>query len=75
MAEVLNFVTVLLVAVVVASSISVLYATGLRLWAKSCVVDVHGRESITNRLFSVVCFALCVVIVLFALWLMIPQFH
>ena len=48
--EIVSFITVLVVAVCVACSISVLYA-------------------------SAVCFAACVAIVLFALWLMIPMFH
>lgn len=75
MAEVFSFLTVLVVTVVVACSISILYATGLRLWAKSSGVDTSGQAPIMTRLFSVICFALCVIIVLFALWLMIPQFH
>lgn len=72
--EMISFVTVLVVAVCVASSISVLYASGLRLWARADGDDVRGERIIT-RLGSAVCFAACIAIVLFALWLMIPLFH
>ena len=74
--ELINFVTVLAVAVGVACAISVLYASGLRLWAKSGAPE--GGDGSPNYLFrfaSVACFAACVVVVLFALWLMIPMFH
>ena len=53
---------------------STLYATGLRLWAGSGV-DGEGNAHLMARLGSVVCFAACIAIVLFALWLMIPMFH
>lgn len=76
MQEVINFATVLAVAVGVASCIGVMYASGLRLWAKGVASESEGRAShITSRVASVVCFAACVVVVLFALWLMIPYFH
>lgn len=74
MQEVLNFVIVLVAAVGIASVISVLYASGLRLWAKGGINE-KGEAQLTPRIASVVCFALCVFIVLFALWLMIPMFH
>lgn len=74
MQEASSFVTVLVVAICIASAISILYATGLRLWAGSAV-DAEGNAHLMARLGSVVCFAACVVIVLFALWLMIPVFH
>lgn len=74
MAEILNFITVLVVAIAVASSISVLYASGLRLWAGGGV-DSRGNAHLIHRICSVLCFTACVVIVLFALWLMIPLFH
>lgn len=72
--ELVSFVTVLVVAVCIASSISVLYASGLRLWARADG-DVERNARIMTRLGSAVCFAACVAIVLFALWLMIPLFH
>lgn len=72
--EVANFVLVLVVTVGVAGVISSLYAVGLRLWARG-TVDVEGGSHFITRLFSAVCFAACIVIVLFALWLMIPIFH
>ena len=74
MSEILNFVIVLVVAVCVSGTISVLYASGLRLWANS-VVDRKGNAHLMTCLASVMCFAACVVIVLFALWLMVPLFH
>lgn len=72
--EVASFVTVLVVAICVAGAISALYATGLRLWA-SGEVDAQGDAHLMARLGSVVCFAACIAIVLFALWLMVPIFH
>ena len=71
--ELINFETVLAVAVGVACAISVLYASGLRLWAAGDV-DAQGAH-LLHRVVSVVCFTACVAIVLFALWLMIPMFH
>lgn len=73
--EVTSFILVLVVAICVASVISALYATGLLLWARGAVVDNKGGAHVTTRLGAVVCFAACVAIVLFALWLMIPLFH
>ncbi len=72
--EITSFVTVLVVAVCVASAISVLYASGLRLWADGSV-DAQGNAHLLHRVVSVLCFTACVAIVLFALWLMIPLFH
>ena len=74
MSQVLSFVTVLVVAVVVAGMISTLYASGLRLWAAGGI-DKDGNARIMQRVGSVICFTGCVFIVLFALWLMIPFFH
>lgn len=74
MQEVLNFLTVLVVAVGVASTIGVLYASGLRMWAQGGI-DEQGIPHLMPRIVSVVCFTACVLIVLFALWLMIPFFH
>lgn len=72
--EIMSFLTVLVVAIVVAGGISTLYACGLRLWAAGAVETDSGSHMI-SRLASIVCFAACVAIVLFALWLMIPLFH
>lgn len=72
--ELTSFATVLTVAVCVACAISVLYASGLRLWAAGSV-DAQGNAHILHRVVSVICFTACVAIVLFALWLMIPMFH
>lgn len=74
MQELMNFATVLAVAVSVAGMISILYASGLRLWAAGGL-DKDGFARIMPRVGSVVCFTGCVFIVLFALWLMIPVFH
>ncbi len=71
--EIMNFVTVLVAAVCVAGSIAVLYASGLRLWAAG-ETDTQAAH-LTSRILSAICFAACVAIVLFALWLMIPAFH
>lgn len=72
--EIVSFVTVLVVAVVIASVVSSLYALGLRFWAQGAV-EADGGAHLTSRLVSCVCFALCVAIVLFALWLIVPLFH
>lgn len=74
MEQVLNFVIVLVVAVAIAGSIGVLYASGLRLWYAGRV-DAQGNANLGPRICSVCCFAACVLIILFALWLMIPIFH
>lgn len=53
-----------------------MYASGLRLWAKSGSPEgSDGSPNYLVRFASVACFAACVVVVLFALWLMIPMFH
>lgn len=76
MEQVMNFVIVLAVAVGIAGGISVMYASGLRLWAKGAVADSQdGGPHLMLRIASVICFCACVVVVLFALWLMIPLFH
>ncbi len=74
MQEIINFLTVLVVAVGIAGGLGALYASGLRLWAQGGL-DSKGNAHIINRLCSVICFTACVVIILFALWLMIPMFH
>ena len=71
--EVASFVAVLVVAVGIASAIGTLYASGLRLWA-SGETDTQSEHP-SRRVMSAVCFAACVAIMLFALWLMIPVFH
>lgn len=70
----MNFLLVLVVAVVVAGGIGTLYASGLRLWAAGAVDD-NGNAHLMPRIGSVICFGACVVIVLFALYLIIPYFH
>lgn len=75
MQELINFATVLIVAVGIAGGIGVMYASGLRLWAKSGAAEGDGSPNYLVRFASVACFAACVVVVLFALWLMIPMFH
>ena len=72
--EIANFVTVLAVTVGISCLIASLYASGLRLWAAG-ELDAEGNAHLLHRIGSVVCFAGCVFIVLFALWLMIPIFH
>ncbi|KAB1644400.1 MULTISPECIES: hypothetical protein [unclassified Pseudoclavibacter] len=74
MPSLISFLTVLVVAVVIASVVSALYATALRLW-ESGQVDSTGDAHLIARTGSVVCFSLCVAIVLFTLWLIVPQFH
>ena len=75
MEEVFNFLTVLIVAVVIASGIGTMYASGLRLWARSAAAESKGQGYMGSRVASVACFVACVVVILFALWLMIPIFH
>ena len=90
MQEVMNFVLVLACAMGVAGAIGALYATGLRLWIRGAQADEmwadtdagaverrsrHCRAYVFARVGSAVCFALCVAIVLVALWLIIPAFH
>lgn len=70
--ELWSFVVVLVVAVLVAGTVSALYANGLRLWARS-ETSSAGRSF--RRVSSVLCFAACVAIVAVALWLIIPAFH
>ena len=74
MQQVMNFVVVLVVTVCVASSISALYATGLRLFAGATKARrVRGHR--TLRILGGACFVLCGGIVLFGLCLLIPFFH
>lgn len=72
--EVFNFFIVLACAVGIACVIGTLYAFGLRLWARGSA-ETEGGAHVVFRIGSALCFALCVAIVLFALWLMIPAFH
>jgi len=73
--EVISFLTVLVVAVVIAGGIGTMYATGLRLWARSAAAEQEGHGFMGSRIASVACFVACILVVLFALWLMIPLFH
>lgn len=70
----LSFLIVLLVATAITTTVTSLYALGLRLWASS-VVTARGEANLLARTASVLCFTVCVAIVLFALWLIVPQFH
>ena len=72
--EIVSFATVLVVTIVIAGGVSCLYALGLRLWTKHAALPQGGART-ACRAGSIACFAACVVIVLFALWLMIPIFH
>ena len=74
MQEILNFFTVLVVDICVAGSIALLYASGLRLWARG-IVDGEGNAHLGSRIGAVCCFSVCVAIVLFALYMIIPVFH
>lgn len=79
--EIGSFFIVLAVAVCVAGGIGLLYAVGLRLWLGGTVA--RGGEASGcpagptpgRRVGAIACFAACVLIVLFALWLMIPVFY
>ena len=98
MVEFSNLLLVLAVTVAVACALCVLYATGLRLWAKSSeplvptelVREGNTVEAASDprsstvqnyashtmaRIGAVLCFGACVLIVIYALWLMIPLFH
>lgn len=48
--EIVSFITVLVVAVCVACSISVLYASGLRLWARASLDDPSRLGRLLRRL-------------------------
>ena len=95
MVEFANLLLVLAVTVAVACALCVLYATGLRLWAKSSgplvptelVRDGNATEVASDprgsradsshtmaRIGAVLCFGACVLIVIYALWLMIRCF-
>ena len=70
MQEVTGFITVFVTAIVIAGIIALLYSSALRLWEKAAEGD-----HMASRVVSLVCFAACAVIVLYALWLIIPAFH
>lgn len=78
MSEVIDFFVVLIVAVVVAGVIGSLYAFGVRNMIESNE-DMQGNKlaqvDTTKRTIALVCFGLCICIIIFALWLMIPAFH
>ena len=50
MQEIINFLTVLVVAVGIAGGLGALYASGLRLWAQGGL-DSKGNARIINRLW------------------------
>ncbi len=70
MSEVINFFVVLACAVGIASGMSILYATGVRLWINS-----ENGEAAAKRVGAFVCFGACIVLIIFALYLIIPVFH
>lgn len=74
MQEIMSFLTVLGVDICVAGSICSLYAFGIRMWAQS-TAGGEGEVHIGSRIVSACCFAACVAIVLFALYIIIPVFH
>ncbi len=71
--QVMNFLLVLVIAVLVASCLGFLYATGLRLVTGDA--DQEGPVNGGKKAAGYVCFGLCILIVLFALYLIIPIFH
>jgi hypothetical protein len=88
--ELISLLLVLVVAIAVAGSVCGLYSLGILLWygpsAKGAAspagaAAVEGQASVAagdrggKRAAAVVCFGACAVIVLFALWLIIPIFH
>lgn len=76
MQEMINFLTVLAVAVGIAGSIGVMYSSGLRFWARGSEPQTKSSAGrIALRFVSAACFAACAIVVLFALWLIIPIFH
>lgn len=75
MQEIASFLTVLVADICIAGCIGTLYAGGLRLWARGSMVDSEGNARLGARIGSVCCFTLCVAIILFALYLIIPIFH
>lgn len=76
MKELIDFAMVMATALGITASIGVMYAGGLRLWAAGSLAEVRGNVNhIAIRVASAACFGACVVVVLFALWLMIPVFH
>jgi succinate dehydrogenase/fumarate reductase cytochrome b subunit len=72
--NILNFVIVLVCAVAISSAVAVLYANAVRLLAVA-KADVEGIHHMRSRIGASMCFAACAIIVLFALWLIIPVFH
>ena len=53
MEEVISFLTVLVVAVAIAGGIGTMYATGLRLWARSATAEQAGDGFMGFRIASV----------------------
>ncbi len=72
--NILNFVIVLVCAVAIAGSLAALYANGVRLLAVASG-DAEGVHHLKCRVGAAFCFAVCIAIVLFALWLIVPAFH
>ena len=73
--EIGSFFAVLVVAVCAAGGIGALYALGLRFWLGETQSDGDASGAPARRAGAIACFAACICIVLFALWLMIPAFH
>ncbi len=72
--NIINFFIVLVCAVGIAGMLAALYANGVRLLAHASG-DEEGIHHMSSRVGAAFCFAICVAIVLFALWLIIPAFH
>lgn len=69
-----NFFIVLVCAVAIAGALAALYANGVRLLAHASS-DEEGVRHMSSRVGAAACFAMCIAIVIFALWLMVPVFH
>ena len=72
--ELRNFAIVLACSVCIAGAVGALYANGIRLLSIA-QQDAEGIHHMKTRILASVSFAVCVAIVLFALWLIIPIFH
>ncbi len=72
--NIINFLIVLVCAVGIAGMLAALYANGVRLLAHAAT-DEESIHHMSSRVGAAFCFGVCIAIVLFALWLIIPMFH